>query len=172
MALPNLSLPNYRTWNCQIPVRDTAKFGTAKLPYVSLPNFRTWRCRLLHSQTAGHVFAKLSHVALPNLALPNYRMWLCKFPYVVLPNFSLPNCSTWYSLSQTHSTETSLIHLLDSIYHAADNGLATLLLSLDLSASFDTIDHIIHLNRLTSSFGIMGSSHNWLKSYLSNRSFL
>jgi len=38
-----------------------------------------------------------------------------------------------------HSTETSLIHLLDSIYHAADNGLATILLSLDLSAAFDTI---------------------------------
>jgi len=38
-------------------------------------------------------------------------------------------------------------------------------------AFFDTIDHTILLNRLTSSFGIMGSSHNWLKSYLSIRSF-
>jgi len=37
--------------------------------------------------------------------------------------------------------------------------------------TLDTIDHVIPLNRLTSSFGIMGSSHNWLKSYLSNRSF-
>jgi len=69
-----------------------------------------------------------------------------------------------------HSSETSLIHFFNSIYHAADNGLATLL-SLDLSAAFDTIDQIILLNRLTSSFGIMGSSHNWLKSYLSNWSF-
>jgi len=34
-----------------------------------------------------------------------------------------------------------------------------------------TIDLVILFNRLTSSFGIMGSSHNWLKSYLSNRSF-
>jgi len=42
------------------------------------------------------------------------------------------------------------------------------LLTLD---TFDTIDHVILLNRLTSSFGIMGSSHHWLKSYLSNRSF-
>jgi len=31
--------------------------------------------------------------------------------------------------------------------------------------------HTIHFNRLTSSFRIMGWSHNWLKSYLSNRSF-
>jgi len=44
--------------------------------------------------------------------------------------------------------------------------------SLDLSAAFDTIDYSILLNRLTSSFGIIGSFyHNWLKSYLSNRSF-
>jgi hypothetical protein len=63
------------------------------------------------------------------------------------------------------------IHLLDSIYHAADNGLTTLLLSLDLSAAFDTIDHVILLNRLTSSFGIMDPSHHWLKFYLLNRSF-
>jgi len=71
-----------------------------------------------------------------------------------------------------YSTETSLFHLLDSIYRAADNGRATLLLSPNLSAAFDTIDHNILLNHLTSSFGIMGSSsHNWIKSYLSNRFF-
>ena len=34
-----------------------------------------------------------------------------------------------------------LVQLLDSIYHAADNGKATLLFSLDFSAAFDTIDH-------------------------------
>jgi len=68
-----------------------------------------------------------------------------------------------------HSTETSLIHLLDYIYHAAEMG--SPLFSLDLSAAFDTIDHTILLNRLASSFGIMGSSHNWLNSYLSNRFF-
>jgi len=39
-----------------------------------------------------------------------------------------------------------------------------LLLSLNLSAAFDTIDHTILLNRFFSNFGIMGSSHNWLKS--------
>ncbi len=72
---------------------------------------------------------------------------------------------------QFHSTETSLLHLLDSIYHAADNGLATLLLALDLSAAFDTIDHSILLNRLHTSFGISGLAQAWLSSYLVNRSF-
>jgi len=89
-------------------------------------------------------------------------------PHIALsPNFN-PLQSAY---RKHHSTETSLIHLLNSIYHAADNRLATLLLSLDLSAAFDTTDHVILLNRLTFSFGIVGSSHNWLKSYPSNRSF-
>jgi len=62
---------------------------------------------------------------------------------------------------KNQSSETPLIHLLDSIYHAADNGL--------FSLSLDTIFHTIILKRLTSSFGIMSSSHNWLESYFSNR---
>jgi len=44
-------------------------------------------------------------------------------------------------------------------------------LSLDRSAAFDTIDHTILFNRLTSSFSITGSSLNWLKSYLFNGPF-
>ncbi len=53
---------------------------------------------------------------------------------------------------QFHSTETSLTHLLDSIFHAADNGLATLLLALDLSAAFDTIDHSMTVSEFPALF--------------------
>ena len=64
-----------------------------------------------------------------------------------------------------HSTETALVQLLDSIYHAADNGKATLLFSLDLSAAFDTIDHSILLHRLAHNFGLTGSALTWVQSY-------
>jgi len=47
----------------------------------------------------------------------------------------------------------------------------TLLLSLDISAVFNTKDRSVRLNRLVSSFGIISNSHNCVKSYLSNRSF-
>jgi hypothetical protein len=40
---------------------------------------------------------------------------------------------------------------------------------LDLSAAFDTIDHDVLLNRLTSIFGIGGNVRDWFKSYLCNR---
>ena len=69
-----------------------------------------------------------------------------------------------------HSTETALVQLLDSIYHAADNGKATLLFSLQLSAAFDTIDHSILLHRLAHSFGLTGFALTWVQSYLTGRS--
>ena len=43
------------------------------------------------------------------------------------------------------------------------------LLLLDLSAAFDTIDHLIFLNRLANRFGICGSALAWFESYLRDR---
>ena len=39
---------------------------------------------------------------------------------------------------------------------------------LDLSAAFDTIDHIL-LHRLEHAFGITGTALSWIRSYLSDR---
>ena len=52
---------------------------------------------------------------------------------------------------------------------SADRGESTLLVSLDLSAAFDTIDHSILLARLRSMYGVDGSALMWLESYLSLR---
>ena len=45
------------------------------------------------------------------------------------------------------------------------------LLLLDLSAAFDTINHKLLLNKLRKMYGIVDTALNWLTCYLSNRSF-
>ena len=47
-----------------------------------------------------------------------------------------------------------------------DNGSVTAMVLLDLSAAFDTVDHTILINTLTS-LGVQGKALKWLKSYLS-----
>ena len=51
-----------------------------------------------------------------------------------------------------------------------DSQRVTLLVLLDVSAAFDTFDHGVLLNRLSTSFGVRGSALRWFTSYLLNRS--
>jgi len=68
-----------------------------------------------------------------------------------------------------YSTETALLKVKNDILMNMDNQQVTLLVLLDLSAAFDTVDHSILCNRLTTDFGITGTVLDWLQSYLSNR---
>ena len=70
---------------------------------------------------------------------------------------------------QYHSTETALIRVHNDILTAIDNRRTVILLLLDLSAAFDTVDHDILLFRLQQRFGVTGMPLLWFKSYLSNR---
>ena len=71
-----------------------------------------------------------------------------------------------------HSTETALLTVQNDIFMNMNRQHATLLVLLDLSAAFDTVDHNILLDRLHNSFGIKDTAHtlNWFASCVSNRS--
>jgi Reverse transcriptase (RNA-dependent DNA polymerase) len=64
---------------------------------------------------------------------------------------------------------SALLYTFDSLSISVTAASLPLLVSLDLCAAFDTIDHSILLNRLQHSFGFSGLVHQWLHSYLTGR---
>ena len=62
-----------------------------------------------------------------------------------------------------HSTETALLKVKNDILMNMDMVHVTLLVLLDLSAAFDTVDHDIFIHRLQSLLGLRGSGPGGLK---------
>ena len=60
-----------------------------------------------------------------------------------------------------HSTESALVRVHNDILRAIDNGGCVILLLLDLSAAFDTVDHAILLSRLRDRFRVSGTALAW-----------
>ena len=68
-----------------------------------------------------------------------------------------------------HSTETALLRIKNDIDAALDRKSMVILVMLDLSSAFDTIEHEVLLTRLEHTFGITDKALAWLRSYLSER---
>ncbi len=86
----------------------------------------------------------------------------------LVSNDLFPLCQSSYR--KYHSTETALLKVKNDILMNMNNQEVTLLVLLDLSAAFDTVDHSILLKRLQEDFGISGTVLSWFSSYLSGRS--
>ena len=66
--------------------------------------------------------------------------------------------------SKNHSTESALLRMRNDILVKMNRQRVTLLVCLELSAAFDTVDHDILLRRLEYNFGIKDQSLLWFKS--------
>ena len=74
------------------------------------------------------------------------------------------------SLQVGHNKESALkLRVQNDILRSIDDGKGVLLLTLDLSAAFDTVDHRILFQRLHDRFGIQGAVYRWFMSFLEER---
>ena len=69
-----------------------------------------------------------------------------------------------------HSTETALLRVQNNILQSMDRNEVAILIMLDLSAAFDTVDINILLYRLSTRYNISGTVLTWFSTYLNNRS--
>ena len=70
----------------------------------------------------------------------------------------------------SHSTETAIIKIHNEIVNGIDKDQCTKLTSLDLSATFDTVDHDIFIGRMHA-YGIRETALKWFQLYLEKRSY-
>ncbi|KAK3521345.1 hypothetical protein QTP70_003452 [Hemibagrus guttatus] len=118
------------------------------------------------SLTSGHVptvFKKarvvpiLKTPALDPSDISNYRP----------NNLHDPNQS---GFKAAHSTEIALLAVTEKLHAARSAKLSSVLILLDLSAAFDTVNHKTLLSTLRS-FGICGTAWEWFASYLDGHSY-
>ena len=69
---------------------------------------------------------------------------------------------------QHHNIKTALTCVSNDILLPLDQGKAVVMVLLDLSTAFDTVDHATILSRLEHAFSIKGNALQWFRSYLNN----
>ena len=68
-----------------------------------------------------------------------------------------------------HSTETTLLKVVNDLFHSHNKGNISVLALLDFSSAFDTIDHPILVHRLHTDFEFTDTVLQWFSSYLTDR---
>ena len=74
-----------------------------------------------------------------------------------------------YAYRQYHSTEIAILSVTNDILLALEKGDEAVLVLLDYSAAFDTINHKMLFERFQTRYGICGTALKWCISYLENR---
>ena len=82
----------------------------------------------------------------------------------LMPHVSGNFCSHQSAYRQYPWTETALLRITNGLFEAVDAEKANVLVALDMSAAFDTIDHSVLFLWLEHTFGVGGTALSWLRS--------
>ena len=97
-----------------------------------------------------------------------------KVVHIQLNKYLLSNnmfCNLQSGYRKYHSCETAVTRIHNDVLMMIDKKENVVLLLLDLSAAFDTINHKLLLTKLRSVYGISGRALQWIQSYLAGRTF-
>ena len=95
-----------------------------------------------------------------------------KVVYIRVYNFLVETDQLYqsqYGFSSGHSCQNAISELIGTVLKNQEENKLTIGIFIDLSKAFDTLSHDILLRKLHK-YGIRGTSLNWFKSYLSDRS--
>jgi hypothetical protein len=99
--------------------------------------------------------------------IPSFTTCLHKCLLHLIDKLELLYCCQ-FGFCQKHSTEFTLIHLINKVTTSIDKNKLTASVFLDLSKAFDTINQEILFYKLEH-YGCHGIALSWIKSYFENR---
>ena len=158
----------------------TKAFESASPFIAELVNLVFVECVFVGSEKLGLLRPRLKKVGLDIEDMKNYRpVSNLSFLSKIIEHAMLDQLRPFFEQKELipryqsayrefHSTETALCRIYNDLVTSICSGKACLLVLLDLSAAFDTIDHRILLDDLYS-FGVRGNAHLLLQSYFEDR---
>ena len=131
-----------------------------------------WRCVLVHPllKKSGLDFVLKNYRPVSNLQYISKLTEKAVFQQTnghMVINSLYPELQSCYR--QHHSTETALLKVMNDVLLNMNSQQVTLMVLLELSSAFDTVNHDILLERLDKDIGMRGVTLDWFRSYLSNR---
>ena len=107
----------------------------------------------------------------PISILPTISKIIERSAHIQLSSFPEENkllSQSQFGFRLKRSTSTALITFTDQVLESMDKGCVTRTVFLDLRKAFDTVDHLLPINKLKS-LGVAGKSLEWFRSHLSGR---